>query len=690
MSFRGKTIIILCLTLAALTAALYGASQLALSTQFTELERIDADQDARRVERAIRADLESLAADAHDWAAWDELHAFASRRASEPLDLTVVNPTLRNLHLNLLMVTDAEGRIIFARSFDLLQNYGFETPARVQEAVLDSADLELRSPERGGATGIIAVGDAPLLVASAPILKSDGEGPPAGTLIMGRSLDSTLMSRIQAITGLSAAVLPVQSEYQPDDVRSAVTGLTDVNEVRIRALGSDVIASYALLEDPVGSPAAVIKVEQPRDLAQAASRTTWFFLVALLIISTIVGGMGLFVTERLVFARVGRLVNDIAALAKTPEPGTRLPEDAGRNELPGLTGAINALLAALDASRTTLEEERRQLRHILATIGVGILITDADTGRVIEANPVALSLLGRSRHEVIGADERTLLQPGEPADPAVDEDPALHNKEWMARRGDGTSLPVLLTAVPVKLGERSCLLRSFIDISERKHAEERIQEEVQQRRARETELIKLQGELEAANSRLRDLSLLDSLTGISNRRRFDQRLDEEWSRAARNGEPLSLLMIDIDFFKNFNDTYGHVAGDQCLVDVASALARSLHRPADLVARYGGEEFAVILPATNGEGAGEVAERLRVEIERLALPHESSAAAPCLTISIGAATAHPRADISPYSLVKAADQALYQAKTQGRNRTEFMPATVDVTEVSSRRAAAGLR
>ena len=167
---------------------------------------------------------------------------------------------------------------------------------------------------------------------------------------------------------------------------------------------------------------------------------------------------------------------------------------------------------------------------------------------------------------------------------------------------------------------------------------------------------------------LESLSLLDALTEIPNRRRFDETLALEWKRAMRDATPLSLLMIDIDHFKQYNDHYGHGAGDVCLQKVAAELASGVARPGDLVARYGGEEFVVILPATDSEAARQIAERLRDRIEKLKLPHAYSDTEAVVTISVGAATqAGSSENATPQLLHDAADKALYMAKNGGRNR-----------------------
>jgi diguanylate cyclase (GGDEF)-like protein len=181
------------------------------------------------------------------------------------------------------------------------------------------------------------------------------------------------------------------------------------------------------------------------------------------------------------------------------------------------------------------------------------------------------------------------------------------------------------------------------------------------------ELTETRRQLEHRNSDLERLSALDTLTQIANRRRFDAVLRQEWRRAVRDESPFSLLFCDIDHFKRFNDTYGHQAGDECLVRVAQAMEETLNRPADLVARYGGEEFIALLVGTDAEGARMLAERMRARIEGLRIENPGSSAGPYLTVSLGVATVVPGAAARPEDLVDLADRALYAAKESGRNR-----------------------
>jgi len=179
--------------------------------------------------------------------------------------------------------------------------------------------------------------------------------------------------------------------------------------------------------------------------------------------------------------------------------------------------------------------------------------------------------------------------------------------------------------------------------------------------------VKTQLALKQQNDLLRTIALIDGLTGVANRRKFDNDLEIQWRHCQREQLPLSLIMLDVDYFKHYNDHYGHLAGDTCLRAVANALMQSLNRPNDLAARYGGEEFAVILPNTDAAGALHIATQIIVAVRELGIEHVTSDAAPTVTVSAGIATLVPVAGLTKDDLIIAADKHLYSAKHAGRNQ-----------------------
>ncbi len=223
-----------------------------------------------------------------------------------------------------------------------------------------------------------------------------------------------------------------------------------------------------------------------------------------------------------------------------------------------------------------------------------------------------------------------------------------HEADYRAMTKDGGYVWIrdVVHVVRDEAGQVDSLIGFMFDISERKKTEE---------------------ELERMRRELEEWSFKDGLTGIANRRMFDSVLDLEWTNARRASRPLSLIMIDIDHFKQYNDHYGHVAGDECLKQVAKRLGAAATRPRDFLARFGGEEFVLILPESDENAAVLVAERCRDQIFKAQIPHAASPTGQMLTISIGVGTVIPPRDGEPLAFVDEVDRELYRAKEGGRNR-----------------------
>ncbi len=225
-----------------------------------------------------------------------------------------------------------------------------------------------------------------------------------------------------------------------------------------------------------------------------------------------------------------------------------------------------------------------------------------------------------------------------------------HEADYRALTKDGDYVWIrdVVHVVRDEEGKVESLIGFMFDISERKKKEQ--------------ELLELHKELEA-------LSLQDSLTGVPNRRMFDSILEVEWANARRSLRPVSMIMLDIDFFKQYNDHYGHLKGDECLKTVARLLQDSAIRAGDFLARFGGEEFIIMLPGTSEEAARAVGERCRALIHEQQIPHQQSPIGPFVTVSVGVATMIPTDSKQPTGLISAADAQLYVAKRNGRNRVE---------------------
>ncbi|MBM2811015.1 MAG: response regulator receiver modulated diguanylate cyclase [Chloroflexi bacterium] len=299
-----------------------------------------------------------------------------------------------------------------------------------------------------------------------------------------------------------------------------------------------------------------------------------------------------------------------------------------------------------------MRREELGIGFLFDSIRDAVIVGDATTGRIVLWNPAAEALFGYSASEAVQLLVEDLMperlrdqcRAGMVAYAARGNAPDVENGgllEWTAVRKDGEEFAAEISLGPVRGGSKEdrLVVAMVRDITRRKDLERQLEER----------------------------SLSDGLTGIANRRRFDEVLEKEWRRATREPTSLALLMIDIDHFKDYNDALGHLAGDDCLRQVAQALEHTVRRAGDLVARYGGEEFAVLLPNTSMPAACDLAEKMRARVEDLQIPHTSGRPCPYLTVSIGVAVVESAVGDVAIDLISAADDALYQAKGEGRNR-----------------------
>lgn len=307
-------------------------------------------------------------------------------------------------------------------------------------------------------------------------------------------------------------------------------------------------------------------------------------------------------------------------------------------------GHLARLNQTLERQVDELERAQAELRladTVVRHTGEAILVLDAEL-TVVGANPGFVRMTGYAAAAVIG---QTLPIFGDDTEVLQQIRSRMQvGSHWdgmlWAQRADGDRFPIEASMDLVRdaAGQVQHHVMVFRDFTVQKQLEDR----------------------------LRELSATDGLTLLANRRSFDEALEREWHRATRHGEPVSLIMLDIDFFKPYNDLYGHVAGDHCLQQVASAIAAGVRRAGALVARYGGEEFAVILPRTEADDARELAESLRRRVEALAIAHAGNPVSGRITVSLGISTRTPPQTVDFRDLMQSADEALYKAKEGGRN------------------------
>ncbi len=346
-----------------------------------------------------------------------------------------------------------------------------------------------------------------------------------------------------------------------------------------------------------------------------------------------------------------------------------------------------------DESLPAAAESAVRLKAILEA-AVDAIITTDEIGTIQSFNPAAERMFGYSARDVIGRNVSILMSEehaprhqhymrahDQPGTPRV----VGRTREINAMRRDGELFPIELALSTSDIGGRPIVTGIVRDISDRraaeielekyrKHLEQLVAERTASLEATNRRLEKAQDELRQLNARLARMALVDELTGIGNRRAFDERLEFEWRRAMRQDKPIAIILCDIDHFKRYNDRYGHPAGDDCLRQVAAAFAECCQRATEFPARYGGEEFAGILSGADRHAARERAETVRNKVSALALEHGALGPDRIVTVSVGVASCVPATGANHGMLVQAADSALYSAKENGRDRVEVADLT----------------
>lgn len=309
--------------------------------------------------------------------------------------------------------------------------------------------------------------------------------------------------------------------------------------------------------------------------------------------------------------------------------------------------------------------------EVLNTVDAVILVMDKD-GRIVLFNKASESMTGFKFKEVENKTPWDLFILPDEVDSVrnvfsqltAGNFPNKHTNYWITKDKSKHLIEWSNTAITGKNGDITFIIATGIDVTEKKAAEDEINNHIN---ILEETVSNRTAELTKANLELENLINVDGLTNIFNRRYFNEVIEKEIERGKRSNKPLSLLLYDIDYFKKYNDTYGHVAGDKCLIKVATTLNNFFSRAADFVARYGGEEFVVILPGVGSKNALELANKLNLEIQNNKFPHKSSPISNVITMSTGVVTRQPSELTNSKSLILEADKALYQAKGNGRNR-----------------------
>jgi len=691
LTLRGKTVLVISITILLLLLVIYGLLRLVMFQSATFMEHQEMQTNVGRVISTIDDDRESLNRTTGDYATWDDTYAFVLDQDPVYIEQNINDTVFMINELNLFVITDVAGTIVYAKAFDRQLQQALALPEAFQG--FQGHPLIQHSTPKSQLAGIVMFEQTPLLIASRPIITSTGEGPIRGTLMMGRALDANLIKRLSHTTRL-----PIRL-YQANDplalaVWETLRGNPTADQIPvIKALNAETLAGYQVVRDIYDQPIFALEVLTPRTLYLQTSTSLTYFTVALFAAGGVVILVILQVLERVVLSRVRRLTWRVQEIGDQSDLMARVTV-SGQDEISHLGGMINHMLGALEQSQNHLQRWVNELKQrneeitLLNEMGDGLQSspTAADAYAIIArylsllfpATHGSLGILNPSTNlieAVVSWDAVCTISSG--AGFSADECLALRSGEiYMVR--DAALAPLCPHIQAATTWQSLCLpmlvqteTLGLLSIASAAPPDQPffLSEAKQRLAVTLAEHIKLA----ITNLRLRETlheqAVRDSLTKLFNRRYMEETLEREVHQATRKSTSLGVMMVDVDFFKQVNDTFGHAAGDTLLRELGQFLQTSV-RVEDVVCRYGGEEFTVIMPNAPLEIVQQRAEQIRADIARLRIEYNGQLLGP-ISVSIGI-SAFPEHGECGEILVKGADTALYVAKHNGRNQVRIAP------------------
>jgi len=646
MSVRTKIVLSLLLVAVICAPAMWVLHRATLVPRLEALDRDAAGRDMERVVYALSREVEHLSLLCTDWGIWDDTYDFLATRSPDYIDANLGFDTFANVDVELIAMYDAEGRLFWGRFWDteeeeLLMGDGGGEPVPPFRELLPAAD------SAQAAHGLVGTAAGLTLLASQPVLPSSGEGAPRGTIIMGRRVEAPLLETIARNTRVDvsqetiAAATKTPDTYRVHSADPEWAGAV----IAIGPVEGGAVSSLAAIPDVSGRPALGLRAATPSTVTTEGQRAVrWATIAVAVLVAVLLGAVAL-VLERLVGRRIVRLSADVSA-ASLDEGTPPCVREEGSDEIASLARVINRTFSALQEALLALRASQARLVAFFNSSAVGAAVL-GPTWHYLYVNHRWADMLGCTADDVAGHHIRYQLAPGDAEalqtrwDAIAAGESDTYRAEACYVRIDGNPMWVdsSICAIRAADGELEAVMAVYVDVTERRQMEDQ----------------------------LRVLSLHDPLTGLPNRRAFDDHFDREWRLSMRLGLSIGLLLIDVDWFKLFNDTYGHPAGDECLRRVGDALRGAFVRATDFVARWGGEEFAIVVTGGDESLAGRLAEKAREAIEaaHIARPGQDP---DHVTVSVGGATIAPSPGTGLSMLTNAADGALYRSKGEGRDRS----------------------
>lgn len=655
MTLRVKILVILLGVVVAYGTIIYAIQCWAILPEFTGMEQDKAREDLIRCTAAVRRELDHLDNLCKDWAAWDDTYQFIEDRSEHYQQANLAPNTLSLLDLDWLCILDASGTIVWAARVGPEKDSPWE-PIRevpVQGGPYVHALLAHTKPDSIVA-GIVPTPSGAALVVSRPIIQSSEVGPIRGTFMMARALSDDRIRRLAEQTRVNLNLVPLAGPDVSDEMVALAVSLSKSVTVRLDELAPDRLRAATVMRDVLGAPGLLATAEVPRDITATGDSILVFALGSTVVAGLVLMLVTMFVLQRTVFGPLTSLLRRAVRLA---EPRDTPAPPSADNEIGLLALEMDRAATALEDREGALRRSREQYHALVDNLPVGVYRCMADDeGRWLMANPAMARIAGYDSLEEF----MKTFAPDFHPDPAAWRMAVRGLRaagrtmahEAPLKRRDGSFVWVSMTAQPATSADGDVVEGVVEDISARKEAEQKA--------------VLAMASLEGANARLNILATTDGLTGLWNRRLFDEMLVKELARVSRSGLPLSLAVIDVDYLKAVNDTYGHVFGDRVLATVGRILRETI-RTSDAAARFAGDEFVVLMPETTETQAVEALDRFRVKVKESSVTDGKRSVQ--VGISAGIAAVDRDTVVRPESFVVMADDALYAAKHAGRNRIQ---------------------
>ncbi len=606
----------------------YGWSQRGWLVNVTDIESRDVDMQSQQLQRGFATELQDLYSVMGDYAIWNDTAEFARGNRPDFFARSLNAGALVRLDIDTFLVLDRnlEVRASLALDASAVQEYEIPPDPELLAAMRQAVTSGQLNTNSDSLSGIVQRARGPALFAVRPIFDSAGTGQPQGWIAFARAFTPAVVERMGRFSPWPVTGFPVANLDRsglPEEIREWVRQSPLTSNLKTRTAGRNNLNGYLILRDQVGTPIWLVQLEIPRSAFAQATRTT---LYQTILLGLLVGGFT--IVAMLLVARSRRL----------------------------------------NADRLSLES---RYRAIIEQAQDGLLVADARTGEIVDANPAVQQQLGFTLDELRGRSVLSVLRgPNDSQDPViatlarVEPSRGIELVQWLK---DGRQMDVEVSCVPIESRDRRLVSYLMRDLSERKKAQ--------------TQLL-------ANQQRLDKLANHDHLTGLPNRLFLQAHLPEAIARGQETGHMLAVLFLDLDRFKHINDSRGHEVGDKLLQEIAKRV-RAAVRPADIVVRMGGDEFVVVLHKVNSpDEVGIAATRIN---EVLSAPVMIDGRALVATVSIGVSL-FPRDGATMGELLKHSDTAMYQAKDLGRNNFQVFSPQMDralkerVTTESSLRVA----